>query len=220
MSEVRFKKHFNTRVSLNPILSSLPFANKHLIYHVADTRLNHMPFMQNPLPLALLVSIYLSIVIMGKRWMEHRLPMRIDPIIIAYNLMQIIVNSAMVLAVSSTLEFNPNQIICVNNKLYNIWLPFLLNIVQIICYIFIFNTNFSFRCEPCNYATDFNGMFTAYLTYSYFILKLIDYFDTVFFILRKKWNQVSFLHVYHHLLVSVAAYIWVLFVPGLKMWHY
>lgn len=92
--------------------------------------------------------------------------------------------------------------------------------VQIICYVFIFKTNFSFRCEPCNYATDFNGMFIAYLTYSYFILKLIDYFDTVFFILRKKWTQVSFLHVYHHLLVSVGAYIWVLFVPGSKKWHY
>lgn len=75
-----------------------------------------MPFMQNPWPLVLLISIYLFIVAMGKKWMEHRLPMQIDPIIIIYNLMQIIINSAMVLAVSSTVEFILNQIICVNKE--------------------------------------------------------------------------------------------------------
>ncbi|CAK1553464.1 unnamed protein product [Leptosia nina] len=32
----------------------------------------------------------------------------------------------------------------------------------------------------------------------YFIAKHIDLLDTVFFILRKKQNQVTFLHVYHH----------------------
>lgn len=64
--------------------------------------------MKNPLPLVLLVSIYLFIVTMGKRWMKHRPPMQIDPIIIAYNLMQIIINSAMVLAVSSTVRSQSN----------------------------------------------------------------------------------------------------------------
>ncbi|CAG4936957.1 unnamed protein product [Colias eurytheme] len=32
----------------------------------------------------------------------------------------------------------------------------------------------------------------------YFIAKHVDLLDTVFFILRKKQNQVTFLHVYHH----------------------
>lgn len=87
---------------------------------------------------------------------------------------------------------------------------------QITCYIFVFRSNFSFRCEPANFSTDSKGMFIAYLSYSYFILKLTDYCDTVFFILRKKWTHVSFLHVYHHLLVSVGTYLWVLYAPGLK----
>ncbi|XP_059061449.1 elongation of very long chain fatty acids protein 7-like [Achroia grisella] len=34
--------------------------------------------------------------------------------------------------------------------------------------------------------------------YIYFIAKHLDLLDTVFFILRKKDNQASFLHVYHH----------------------
>lgn len=53
------------------------------------------------------------------------------------------------------------------------------------------------------------------MCYSYFILKLADYLDTIFFILRKKTDHVSFLHVYHHVAVSVAAYICVLFATGL-----
>ncbi|CAG2167534.1 unnamed protein product [Oppiella nova] len=36
-----------------------------------------------------------------------------------------------------------------------------------------------------------------------FYSKLIDLLDTVFFVLRKKSNQISFLHVYHHFLVPV-----------------
>lgn len=59
-------------------------------------------------------------------------------------------------------------------------------------------------------------MHVAYVGYSYLILKLIDYLDTVFFILRKKWAQVSFLHVYHHVSTSMVAYFILLYAPGLK----
>lgn len=63
------------------------------------------------------------------------------------------------------------------------------------------------------------GMYAAYMCYSYFILKLTDYFDTIFFILRKKTAHVSFLHVYHHVAVSVGAYVCVLFATGLYHTH-
>jgi len=42
--------------------------------------------------------------------------------------------------------------------------------------------------------------------YWYFISKIVDLLDTVFFILRKKWTQVSALHVYHH--ASVPFCVW------------
>ncbi|CAG2104930.1 unnamed protein product, partial [Medioppia subpectinata] len=41
----------------------------------------------------------------------------------------------------------------------------------------------------------------------YAYTKLFDLFDTVFFVLRKKSNQVSFLHVYHHFMVPVLGYM-------------
>ncbi|XP_014260831.1 elongation of very long chain fatty acids protein AAEL008004-like isoform X2 [Cimex lectularius] len=47
------------------------------------------------------------------------------------------------------------------------------------------------------------------MSWWYFFSKVIELLDTVFFVLRKKQNQVSVLHVYHHsnMLVSTWAYL-------------
>ncbi|XP_031638604.1 elongation of very long chain fatty acids protein 7-like [Contarinia nasturtii] len=152
------------------------------IWESRDNRLHHLPFISSPIPMIILVSIYLFIIRNGKKFMEHRKPLKIKRLIIVYNILQIIANSTLFLVVTY--------------------------------YIFFADTNFSFRCELSNYSTDDVGMFGAYMSYSYFILKLADYLDTIFFILRKKSDHVSFLHVYHHVAVSVAAYICVLFATG------
>jgi hypothetical protein len=38
----------------------------------------------------------------------------------------------------------------------------------------------------------------AFVLYVFYISKVLDFMDTVFIILEKKWKQLSFLHVYHH----------------------
>lgn len=43
--------------------------------------------------------------------------------------------------------------------------------------------------------------------YAYFINKIMDLLDTVFFVLRKSYKQISFLHVYHHVLMVSFCYI-------------
>ncbi|XP_077295700.1 very long chain fatty acid elongase 2-like [Arctopsyche grandis] len=35
--------------------------------------------------------------------------------------------------------------------------------------------------------------------FQYYYLKIYDFLDTIFFVLRKKYNQVTFLHMYHHI---------------------
>lgn len=42
-----------------------------------------------------------------------------------------------------------------------------------------------------------------YYVYLHYLSKYLDYFDTVFIILRKKNNQLSFLHIYHHSTIGV-----------------
>lgn len=66
-----------------------------------DTRLSYLPFMTSPLSMFILVAIYLYIVRNGKKWMEHRNPMEIQQIMVVYNIVQIIANSALFLVVSS-----------------------------------------------------------------------------------------------------------------------
>jgi hypothetical protein len=51
------------------------------------------------------------------------------------------------------------------------------------------------------------------LGYGYMILKFVDFFDTFFFVLRKKYDQVSFLHVTHHCIMPFTAYIGLKYVP-------
>lgn len=48
----------------------------------------------------------------------------------------------------------------------------------------------------------------------YYVCKLIELLDTVFFVLRKKQRQISFLHVYHHALMPLTSWIGVRFFPG------
>jgi len=54
----------------------------------------------------------------------------------------------------------------------------------------------------------------ARTVYTYFICKLIELLDTVFFVMRKKERQISFLHVYHHSLMPICGWIGVTFYAG------
>lgn len=57
---------------------------------------------------------------------------------------------------------------------------------------------YSLLCQPVDYSNSKLGLQTAWRAYFYYLIKVIDLLDTVFFVLRKRQNQVSFLHVYHH----------------------
>ena len=43
--------------------------------------------------------------------------------------------------------------------------------------------------------------------YTYYTNKYVELLDTIFFALRKKWNQISFLHVYHHAVMPLYMFI-------------
>lgn len=47
----------------------------------------------------------------------------------------------------------------------------------------------------------------------YFFIKITELLDTIFFILRKKDNQVSFLHVYHHSILVTATWVYLKYTP-------
>ncbi|KAL1450894.1 hypothetical protein WDU94_003205 [Cyamophila willieti] len=51
-------------------------------------------------------------------------------------------------------------------------------------------------------------------TYLYYISKLIDLLDTIFFVLRKKQSQVTFLHVYHHSMMVFTTWVFLRYFKG------
>jgi elongation of very long chain fatty acids protein 4 len=59
---------------------------------------------------------------------------------------------------------------------------------------------YSYFCQGVDwsYPTDPLSMRLVHVNWLFFMSKIIELADTVFFILRKKDNQVTFLHVYHH----------------------
>ena len=51
-------------------------------------------------------------------------------------------------------------------------------------------------CNSVNYGAEEEDI--AFVIYCYYLSKLVDFTDTFFMVLRKKFDQASFLHVYHH----------------------
>lgn len=69
-------------------------------------------------------------------------------------------------------------------------------------------------CALVDYSQSEFGLFQIRMVYFYFITKILDLLDTVFFVLRKKSNQVTFLHLYHHMGMTCLSWIAVKYVAG------
>ncbi|XP_067613823.1 very long chain fatty acid elongase F-like [Eurosta solidaginis] len=57
---------------------------------------------------------------------------------------------------------------------------------------------------------DIEGLVSAL----YVINKFIDYFDTIFFVLRKSYKQITFLHVYHHIMMTSLSLLYIKYSGG------
>lgn len=71
-------------------------------------------------------------------------------------------------------------------------------------------TNLYIVCGLIKYFTNLDfGLSIAYnqdieyYIYLHYLTKYLDFFDTIFMILRQKWNQVNFLQLFHHSTIGV-----------------
>ncbi|XP_057332475.1 elongation of very long chain fatty acids protein 7-like [Microplitis mediator] len=74
--------------------------------------------------------------------------------------------------------------------------------------------DYGFGCQSVDRSMNPKALRMARAVWLYYICKLIELSDTVFFVLRKKQRQISFLHVWHHAIMTVTAWIGVRFFPG------
>lgn len=56
---------------------------------------------------------------------------------------------------------------------------------------------------------------SAMLCYLYFLNKLTDLTETFFFVLKKSWRQISYLHLYHHVAIVTCSYVDFYIQPGI-----
>ena len=96
------------------------------------------------------------------------------------------------------------------------------NGVQVIFSAWIFYTigragwfyDYSFTCQPIDYSHSEFAMRMVHSCWWYYFSKYTEFFDTFFFILRKKMEQVSVLHVVHHGIMPMSVWFGLKFTPG------
>lgn len=96
------------------------------------------------------------------------------------------------------------------------------NAVQVVFSGYIFylmiaggwNGSYSIRCQTCDYSDDPMAVTMLHGAYWYFFSKFVDFFDTFFFVLNKKYEHISLLHVIHHSIMPVNTYFVIRYMPG------
>lgn len=96
------------------------------------------------------------------------------------------------------------------------------NVVQVVFSIWIVYKGlvhawlyrYSLRCQPLDYSDDPDELIVVQLCWWYFFCKFTEFLDTIFFVLRKKFDQITNLHVIHHSLMPAATWWGVKFTPG------
>lgn len=100
-------------------------------------------------------------------------------------------------------------------KCYNLLQVAICSYIAVKSYYHTFGQGYSWFCEPVNYsATNYHAVEITKAAHLYFLTKVIDLLDTVFFVLKKKQTHVSFLHVYHHAGMVLLAWIGMKYVGG------
>lgn len=101
---------------------------------------------------------------------------------------------------ASRKEFHLKTVI----QCYNLFM-ILIN-AYIVKEILVTSWNKHWYCEPTSRDLTPEAVRHGRAIWIFYLTKLVEYCDTLFFILRKKFHNVNFIHVYHH--ASVTVYIW------------
>lgn len=134
-------------------------------------------FGESPLPLMGVFAVYFTCLKIGPKLMENKKPFKLKTVIRLYNIVQIV--GCTYFAFISSYRFN-----------YSL-------------------TKSLWKCETNDmYIKNYEGIVEIFnLNWLFFWLRMIELLETMFFILRKKQEQVSFLHVYHHVSTLIFIYL-------------
>lgn len=159
--------------------------------------------MSSPKCTAVLTILYLLLSVFGPKLMKHCPAFELRSVLVAYNSAMVALNAYICIEVRVG---GQNGQIC-NGSLPGTWEPGPLarrrpsKASTVSCFqilVVALSAGYNFSCEPVDYSNDPWALRMAAVLWWFYISKLLEFLDTVFFILRKKFNQLTFLHVYHH----------------------
>mmetsp|Transcript_150495 Transcript_150495/g.262981 ORF Transcript_150495/g.262981 Transcript_150495/m.262981 type:complete len:316 (-) Transcript_150495:2153-3100(-) len=88
-----------------------------------------------------------------------------------------------------------------------------MNLVVVIAFIYeVRSTGMPIWCSGIDRSK--KGLGIGFWIYVHYHNKYLEYADTLFMVLRRKFNQISFLHVYHHSLLTCAWWAVTAYAPG------
>ncbi|KAJ8918577.1 hypothetical protein NQ315_013082 [Exocentrus adspersus] len=103
------------------------------------------------------------------------------------------------------------------------WLLVLYNFFQVIFSIWLWyevgmggwlTGEYSLRCQPVDYTNKPSTIRMVHASWWYYFSKFTEFMDTIFFVLRKKYDHISTLHVIHHGVMPMSVWFGVKFTPG------
>lgn len=97
---------------------------------------------------------------------------------------------------------------------YNMGITLLNLYIAVSLFYYAWKLNYSWICEPCPKVRTMEEVQIALGIYLFYVSKVLEFNDTLFFILRKKTKQLTFLHIYHHPTMFFFTWIAVKWVPG------
>ena len=69
-----------------------------------------------------------------------------------------------------------------------------------------FSGKYNWLCQPVDFSYTQDGFDAADMTWWYFFSKYVDFFDSFFFLARKKFSHLSTLHVVHHCIMPFTSW--------------
>ncbi|XP_014247359.1 elongation of very long chain fatty acids protein 7-like [Cimex lectularius] len=153
--------------------------HNYLFIELADKEISNYMLMGSPLPMMLIIGIYYYFIFYGgRKLMENHKPFKLNNIMAAFNIVQIIANMFLVVKI----------------------FPIMFNIYK--------NNMFCLSFENIPNSDKHQVLSQLrYWRYFYVMLKLSDLFDTVFMVLKKNYHQITFLHVYHHVGMCIGTWL-------------
>lgn len=174
-----------------------------------DPLIDSWILMKSPAAMLTIIASYLTFVTKLGPWlMRDRKPFQLKHVMICYNALQVVLCFYIVSMVRYWLMQKGRKMTLT-----------MIDFLQMRLVEDPFKWLFSFGCRYTPGRDRYLAVLVWQGSYLYMIAKLLDLLDTIFFVLRKKDSQISFLHIYHHTVTFTFSWYYLKYLPGKEFFY-